>query len=85
MAVRRAREIVAASPLADVIEEELQPGAKVQSDEEILDFIRKSGGTTYHPVGTCKMGQDPHGRRRPAACACTASTACASPTAPSCP
>jgi choline dehydrogenase len=56
IAVRRAREIAAASPLADVIEQELQPGLKVQSDAEILDFIRKFGNTTYHPVGTCKMG-----------------------------
>lgn len=61
MAVRRAREIVSASPLADVIEQELQPGAKVQSDAEILDFIRKFGNTTYHPVGTCKMGQSQDG------------------------
>jgi choline dehydrogenase len=59
MAVRRAREIVAAPPLADVVEEELQPGAKVQSDEDILEFIRRTGNTTYHPVGTCKMGRDP--------------------------
>jgi choline dehydrogenase len=56
MAVRRAREIVAAAPLADVIEQELQPGPKVQSDAAILEFIRKAGNTTYHPVGTCKMG-----------------------------
>lgn len=59
MAVRRAREIVAAAPLAAVIDEELQPGHKVQTDEEIIEFTRRSGGTTYHPVGTCKMGQDP--------------------------
>lgn len=61
MAVRRAREIAAAPPLADVIAEELQPGPQVQSDADILAFLRKSGNTTYHPVGTCKMGpaQDP--------------------------
>ncbi|MNL42511.1 Choline oxidase [compost metagenome] len=59
MAVRRAREIAAVAPLADVIAEELQPGAHVQSDEDILAFIRRAGNTTYHPVGTCKMGQDP--------------------------
>lgn len=61
MAVRRAREIVAASPLAEVVERELQPGSQVQSDADILDFFRKFGNTTYHPVGTCKMGsaQDP--------------------------
>lgn len=56
MAIRRAREIVAAAPLANVIERELQPGPQVQSDEEIIDFVRRSGGTTYHPVGSCKMG-----------------------------
>ncbi|WP_436313808.1 GMC family oxidoreductase [Variovorax sp. LjRoot84] len=59
MAVRRAREIAAVAPLAEVIAEELQPGAQVQSDEDILAFIRRAGNTTYHPVGTCKMGQDP--------------------------
>jgi choline dehydrogenase len=58
VAVRRAREIVAAPPLADTIETELMPGEQVQSDDEILDFIRNTGGTTFHPVGTCKMGHD---------------------------
>ena len=34
------------------------PGQQVQSDADILDFIRNTGGTTFHPVGTCKMGHD---------------------------
>ena len=30
----------------------------MQSDEEIIDYIRKNGATTFHAVGTCKMGHD---------------------------
>lgn len=37
---------------------ELMPGAEVQSDDEIDAWIRKTGETIYHPVGTCKMGND---------------------------
>jgi choline dehydrogenase len=38
---------------------EMNPGDKVQTDAEWLDFARANGQTTYHVVGTCKMGQDP--------------------------
>ena len=38
---------------------EMNPGDKVQTDEEWLDFARANGQTTYHVVGTCKMGHDP--------------------------
>jgi choline dehydrogenase len=31
---------------------------KLSTDEEITDFIRRTSETTYHPVGTCKMGAD---------------------------
>ncbi len=57
--VRKAREIVAQKPLADHVGEELAPGPNVRTDEQILEFCRNTGGTTYHFVGTCKMGQDP--------------------------
>jgi choline dehydrogenase-like flavoprotein len=36
----------------------MAPGDKVQSDEEILDYLRQTTSTVYHPVGTCKMGVD---------------------------
>ena len=58
-AVRRAREIVGAPPLRNLIGKEITPGSRVNSDAEILDHIRAKGSTTYHPVGTCKMGHDP--------------------------
>jgi choline dehydrogenase len=57
-AVRRAREIVAVGPIADVIAQEILPGLEVQTDEAILEFIRNTGATTFHLVGTCKMGRD---------------------------
>ena len=38
---------------------EMNPGDKVQTDDEWLDFARMNGQTTYHVTGTCKMGQDP--------------------------
>jgi choline dehydrogenase len=38
---------------------EMNPGDKVQTDAEWLEFARANGQTTYHVIGTCKMGQDP--------------------------
>src|SRR3546814_10314733 len=37
---------------------ELRPGTETSSDDEIVDYIRQSGQTSYHPIGTCKMGND---------------------------
>lgn len=58
-AVRKARELFSTGPLADVVSAELAPGPAIQSDAEIIDWIRATAETTYHPVGTCKMGSDP--------------------------
>jgi len=59
VAMRKARELMATSPLADITGEEIAPGAQYQSDEELLEWVRNHAETTYHPVGTCKMGNDP--------------------------
>ncbi len=58
-AVRKGRELMATSPLKEVTGEEIAPGAHLQNDDELLDWIAKNAETTYHPVGTCKMGGDP--------------------------
>jgi len=53
------RRIFQAPAMAKYIAEEIEPGAQCDNDAELLDFIRRRGSTTYHPVGTCRMGQDP--------------------------
>jgi choline dehydrogenase len=53
------RRIFQAPAMAKYIAEEIEPGAQCDNDDELLDFIRHHGSTTYHPVGTCRMGQDP--------------------------
>jgi choline dehydrogenase len=57
-AVRLTRKIVAGRALARFEPEEFMPGAKAQTDDEILAYARASVSTVFHPVGTCKMGQD---------------------------
>ncbi|MYE23566.1 MAG: choline dehydrogenase [Gammaproteobacteria bacterium] len=54
-----ARQVGAAPSLAAYADHELYPGDAVQSDDEILDFCRRTGSTVFHPIGTCKMGSDP--------------------------
>ncbi|HEX3505277.1 MAG TPA: choline dehydrogenase [Xanthobacteraceae bacterium] len=52
------RRIFQAPAMARHIAEEIEPGRQCDNDDELLDFIRRRGSTTYHPVGTCRMGQD---------------------------
>lgn len=58
-AVRWGRKMVEADPLQPLIAEELEPGPQVQTDEQILDYVRRQGLITNHMVGTCRMGHDP--------------------------
>ena len=53
-----ARRIAAAAPLSGYIVKEEFPGAAVQSDAELLDVVRRSGETVFHPTSTCRMGTD---------------------------
>ena len=59
--VRKAREILATRGFEEYRSREIGPGPEVQTDDEILAFIRKRAETIYHPIGTCKMGnvEDP--------------------------
>ena len=54
-----ARRIVESPTMDKYRAHEMNPGSAVQTDAEWLNFARENGQTTYHPTGTCKMGQDP--------------------------
>ena len=56
--VKALRRIVQAPAMAQHIAEEAEPGPACASDEDILDYVRRRGSTVYHPVSTCRMGQD---------------------------
>ena len=58
--LRRTREMVSQSAWAELRGDELSPGLEVQSDAEILAWIRACGSTEYHPCSTCRMGVDEH-------------------------
>jgi choline dehydrogenase len=58
-AVRIARAVMTAPALGPLQVTEIAPGAARTTDDEILDWVRSAAETTYHPVGTCKMGADP--------------------------
>ena len=53
------RQIINSKVLDKYRAYEMNPGDKVQTDDEWLDFARSNGQTTYHVIGTCKMGHDP--------------------------
>lgn len=56
--VRLAREVAAQGALASFIVRETRPSAQARTDEELLDYVKQSAATSFHPVGTCRMGVD---------------------------
>jgi choline dehydrogenase len=56
--VRIVREIYRQPAFRDLWRREVVPGEAVQSDAEVLEAVRRTAGTVYHLVGTCRMGSD---------------------------
>ena len=56
--LKEIRRIVHAEVFMKYQPTEIQPGNHIQTDEDLKDYIRQFGGTIFHPVGTCKMGND---------------------------
>jgi choline dehydrogenase-like flavoprotein len=57
-AIKTARELLSSSEFDLLRGEELAPGNSVKTDKQILEYLRQTTTTVYHPVGTCKMGVD---------------------------
>src|SRR6187549_1767204 len=55
-AIRVARRILNQPALADFSGGEISPGPGVESDEEILDWVRRDAETALHPTCTTKLG-----------------------------
>ena len=51
--------LFATPALKKFVREESLPGRQVETDDELLDYARKNGGTCYHASCTCMMGSHP--------------------------
>ena len=56
--IKMIRSIFNQPSFRDLWEKEMLPGDSVKSDEEILHWAKHNGGTVFHAVGTCRMGND---------------------------
>ncbi|MFK7945271.1 MAG: GMC family oxidoreductase [Paracoccaceae bacterium] len=52
------RRLLASNALAKYNAGESYPGAEIQTDDELLAIARERGTTTFHPMGTCRMGPE---------------------------
>ena len=57
-AIHKTREILEQPAFAPYSGGEISPGPEVESDEQILDWVRRDGETAYHPSCTARMGID---------------------------
>ncbi len=57
-ALKKTREIIHAEAMKPYLAEEVEPGADVTSDDDLLAYCRRISSTIYHPSSTCAMGTD---------------------------
>ncbi len=57
-AVKMMRHVMAQPAFKPYVGQELAPGPANMSDADLREWLKDAGGTTLHPVGTCKMGND---------------------------
>jgi len=52
------RKLVQQPAIARYVVRETRPGPQAGNDDALLEHMRASGQTSYHPIGTCRMGAD---------------------------
>jgi choline dehydrogenase len=52
------RQVAGTPSMRAIIQREIRPTTAVASDDELLQFAKSTGATCWHPVGTCRMGED---------------------------
>lgn len=57
-AMKLARQLMHTEPMKPYFDGEVYPGEDAQSDAELLEAARHCGNTTFHVMGTCRMGPD---------------------------
>ena len=56
--IRMTRDVIARKAFDPYRGRELAPGSGMQGEKELVEWLRETAMTTFHPVGTCKMGTD---------------------------
>ena len=56
--IRIVREVVGQRAFKDFRGREIHPGPDVKTDDEMMEWLKSAAMTTFHPVGTCRMGSD---------------------------
>ena len=56
--VKLIRNLMKTESMKEFVNDEIQPGFEISTDDDILEFIKNKAETVYHPSGTCKMGFD---------------------------
>jgi len=57
-ALKLARELLSQSPMRELVADEHLPGRHLNTDSGLMDYIRQTASTCFHPCGTCRMGND---------------------------
>lgn len=57
-ALKFIRKIASQPALAPMIREEKRPGPEIVRDEDLIEYAKQTGQTSWHPIRSCRMGSD---------------------------